>query len=57
VQDPRVPSYYNVQCSSRAEWERYVKHRGFVVRNKVTGQLLTAEELEQAKQFVLNRYG
>lgn len=56
VRDPTCPTFYQVKCSSRKEWERYVKHRGLVVKNKTVGAALTPSALERAAEMVSRRF-
>ena len=48
VRDPQVPQFFQVKCSSRAEYERYVKHRGMVNKTGIGGVRLTQEDLDRA---------
>lgn len=55
--DPMVPEFFQVHCSSRAEFNRYVKHRGMVQKTSVGGVRLSDEELRRAEQFAKERFG
>jgi hypothetical protein len=47
--DPDVPEFYQVHAKSGSEWEKYLRHRGFVDRNKSDrGVKLAPGELEKA---------
>jgi hypothetical protein len=52
IRDPRVPEFFQVKCASRAEHERYVKHRGYVNKTGIGGVRLTQEDLDRAKTLV-----
>lgn len=51
IRDPDVPEFYRVKCSSRREYDRYVKHRGYVNATGVGGLRLTQEELDRAAEL------
>lgn len=50
--DPEVPQFFQVKCDSRKEYDRYVKHRGFVNRTGIGGVRLTEEDLARAGELV-----
>jgi hypothetical protein len=54
--DPRVPEFYQVHCESRAEMDRYIKHRGMVNASGIGGVRLTEDELRQAEERVKEKY-
>jgi hypothetical protein len=57
--DPDVPQFFQVHCSGKAEWDRYVKHRGMNDCNSMNGgrQALSERDLRAAEQKVRERYG
>lgn len=55
-QDPTEPTFYQVHCDSRAELDRYIKHRGYVNRNSIGGVRLSEDEMESARLLVERRY-
>ncbi len=55
VPDPLEPTFMQVKCSSRREWERYVKHRGFVDKNRTAGVSISADDLERAKTMLFRQ--
>lgn len=57
VRDKDVPEFYQVKVSSRAEWDRYVEHRGMVDRNRGAGAALSADGLREAENMVRRQYG
>ncbi len=58
VRDPKVPQFFQVKITSKAEWARYVKHRGFGDRNSRNGSgaSVSAVELERLKHDLLAKY-
>ncbi len=52
VRDPLVPQFFQVKCKSRAEHDRYVKHRGMVNRSYNGGVQLSQEDLDRARILV-----
>jgi hypothetical protein len=52
VQDPMEPTFRQVKCSSRREWERYVEHRGFYDKNRTSAVAISADDLERAREMV-----
>ena len=52
TQDPHEPTFYQVRCSSRREWERYVKHRGMTDNNHTCGVSISYADIERAKRRV-----
>jgi hypothetical protein len=48
--------FYQVKCSSRREWERYVAHRGMVDRNRSCGVSISPAELQRASEMVRERW-
>lgn len=52
--DPRVPQFYQAHASSRAEFERYARHRGKQDNNSRNGSgvTLTEGDLKRAAQLV-----
>lgn len=52
VPDPQVPEFYQAHCSSRRDFLRYSKHRGYVVKNGIGGVRLSQEELDRAAELV-----
>lgn len=52
VPDPHEPTFYQVKCSDRRTWERYVRHRGFVDKNSTAAVAISAADLEAAKELV-----
>lgn len=57
VRDKTYEHFWQVKCSSRREWERYVAHRQLIDKNKSSGTALSAGQLERARQDVLKKYG
>lgn len=57
VRDPQVPEFYQVKCSSRDAFNRYVKHRGMVQKSGIGGVILSEDELRRAEQFAKERFG
>lgn len=56
-QEPGVP-FFQVYCSSKAEYQRYMRHRGYSdmgERNGV-GQVLTQHDLDSAQERILEKY-
>jgi hypothetical protein len=53
VRDPAVPQFFQVKCSSPAQWQAYVKHRGARDQNSRNGggAALTPELLRQAEEM------
>lgn len=52
TRDPQVPEFFQVRCKSRAEFNRYTKHRGMVNRSSFGGVRLTQADLDRAKELV-----
>ena len=52
VQDPMEPTFRQVKCSSRREWDKYREHRGLTDRNRTSGVSISADDLERAKELV-----
>ncbi len=50
VKDPTYDKFYQVKCSSRGEWERYVRHRGMIDKNATSGTALSPKQLEAAAE-------
>lgn len=52
--DPKVPEFTQVHFKGRGEWQRYLKHRGYVDRNgsRSTPVLLSEDELQRAAELV-----
>ena len=50
--DPNVPEFYQVHAKRGSEWDKYLKHRGFIDRNKSDrGVSLAPGELEKAMEL------
>lgn len=56
VRDPSVPEFLQVHCSSRAEFNRYVKHRGMVNKGSLGGVRISVEEMERAEEMIRRLY-
>ena len=52
TRDPQVPEFYQVKCATRAEFNRYMKHRGYVQKSGIGGVRLTQDDLDRAKEMV-----
>lgn len=52
--DPHVPGFFQAHFSGRAEWQRYIAHRGMTDRNSTlgSGSSLTQEDLDNAAALV-----
>lgn len=57
VRDKTCHTQWQVKCSSRREWEKYVAHRQMVDKNKSSGAALSAEQLRKAQEKVSEQYG
>jgi hypothetical protein len=58
VQDPDYAGFVQVRIDSPGERARYVKHRGMFDKNgRRMGVAMTQEQLDRAKQAVIDRYG
>jgi len=55
VRDPDVPQFYQVKVRSRREYERYVKHRGYVNATSIGGVRFSPGELERVAEKVKQR--
>jgi hypothetical protein len=53
-EDPDVPRFYQVKCSSPEAFDRYAKHRGFFNKSGKNGggACLTEADFESAKELV-----
>lgn len=58
VRDKDVPQFFQVKCSSREAWAKYVKHRGMYDRNSRNGGSFTIDdkEFDRLKQEMLKKY-
>ena len=54
--DPSVPEFFQVKCSSRAEFNKYMRHRGFEQRTGIGGVMLSEDELRRAEAWAKERY-
>lgn len=61
VQDKQEPTFYQVKCSSPQQYQRYIKHRGWVDKNGSlglgAGHALSPKDLADAERLVRERYG
>lgn len=57
VRDKSYDQFWQVKCSSRREWERYVRHRQMTDKNHSTGSSLSEVQLRQAQERVSEQYG
>lgn len=57
VRDKSYDKFFQVKCSSRKEWEKYVAHRQMVDKNKSSGAALSAVQLRKAQEKVSEQYG
>lgn len=61
VQDKTEPTFYQVKCSSPQQYQRYIKHRGWVDKNGNlglgAGNILSKHDIEAAEKLVRARYG
>ena len=58
VRDKDVPQFYQVKCSSRKEFARYMKHRGMHDKNSRNGSAagITQKELDDAMRLIREKY-
>ena len=58
VRDKDVPQFFQVKCSSRKEFDRYMKHRGMYDKNSSNGSSagITEKEINEAAQRVKEKY-
>jgi len=52
----RSPEFFQVKCSSRAEFNKYMRHRGFEQRTGIGGVMLSEDELRRAEAWAKERY-
>jgi hypothetical protein len=55
--DPQNPNMVGIRCSSEAERERYIKHRGCFNKTGSLGSTLGKEDIAMAEKLVRERYG
>ncbi len=55
-EDPANKNMVGIKCSSDAERERYIKHRGAFNKTGSLGSKLGKEDLEMAQKLVRERY-
>ena len=58
VRDKDVPQFFQVKCSSRKEFDRYMKHRGMYDKNSSNGSSagITEKEINEAAQRIKEKY-
>ncbi len=52
-EDKDVPGFYQVECSSRGVWDRYVRHRGNVDKNRTSGAAVSSQGILNAQEKML----
>lgn len=58
VPEPGLPFFYQVKCSGKEEWKRYLRHRNMRDNSKKLGSAatLTPKDIEEARQRILEKY-
>lgn len=51
VRDPAVPEFFQVKCSSRREFNRYARHRGYENKSTFGGVIFSQEDLDRARRL------